>query len=179
MNTTQSNWRQRAQDRSRQRKENERIDANKEREKQLENTAENFPLLSGVTTSVSESNPTINGFADKVRKMRDDEEKKQESINQLNHALNKEKARYNSYYVFRPHSNVSEFINKYNENEKQPVKNEDDWKSVERKSSRPKKELSEYEEQLKIDESYREDEFAKQNDDEYNPNLSYGRRDYN
>jgi hypothetical protein len=174
--TASGSWREREHERSRQRKENERIAIENERKKQFEVTDTNFPTMISSPESSQKTFVSGSAFATKAREWKEQEDAAKLLEEQKKAVRNKEEAERKSVFIFRkkvPYVNEATEI-PYEEDDKQT----DEWTTVAKKVSRPKKNaLSELEIMQKIDESYAENERGG-SEDEYNPTQSYGTRDY-
>ena len=167
MNTT--SWRKREEDRKVRTEDAIRA-------KKTELTTTNFPVLTGLPAT-STVNP-VNGFADKVRKLREDDERRKAEADEINRKKMKEDADRRSYFVYRP-AQIDTAMPAYESFENMPSPDDDEWRQVSgRKSTRSKPQLSEYEQQLKIDKEYANYDAEDAADREYNTHLSHGRRDH-
>ena len=173
-------WREREHERSRLRKENERIAANDARIKQFAPTDMNFPTIAGVSNNVASTFVSGSDFANKAREWKEKEDAAKLLEDEKKAKLAREEAERKSMFVFRRKQHyMNDAPEVFEEEDSTSQLNSDEWTTVNKKVSRPKKtNMSEREIIEKIDESYAEDYERGGSEEEYNPAQSYGTRDY-
>jgi hypothetical protein len=172
-------WREREQERALKRKEQERIDKENERIKQFEKNDDNFPSLGSAAPIKAVS--TGVDFAKKAREWKEMDERAKVEAENRRLQQEKEEAERRPLFVFRRKLHHS-FEDEYYD-ERMPVRPnspvQDGWSEVSGRAQRPKRPISEEEYMRRLEEKY-SDNMQEVHDEaeEFNPNQSYGTRDF-
>jgi hypothetical protein len=172
-------WREREQERALKRKEQERIEKENERKKQFEKNDDNFPSL-GSAAPIKAASTGVD-FAKKAREWKEMDEKSK--VEAENRRLQQEKEESEQRPLFVFHRKLQHSFNDQYYNERMPMRPKspvhDEWSEVGSRMQRPKRPISEEEYMRRLEEKY-SDSMQDVHDeaDEFNPNQSYGTRDF-